>query len=65
MAVRDERGRVVRLSGINQDVTGEEINRRLLEESRERFRLMFEKAPVAISYTDRETGRVHFNEAGE
>jgi len=65
MAVRDKEGKVVRLMGINQDVTEEEINRRLLEESRERFRLLFEKAPVAISCTDHETGRVYFNEAGE
>ncbi len=48
-----------------EDVTERNRTGRMLEESTERFRLMLEKAPVAIAYTDRETGRVHLNEAHE
>ena len=63
--VCDASGRAVRKTGLNQDVTARHLSNRMLEQSEEKFRLMIESAPVAISYTDRETGLVHFNAAHE
>ncbi|MBU3665612.1 MAG: PAS domain S-box protein [Chthoniobacterales bacterium] len=48
-----------------EDVTERQLAQRLLEQSEERFRLMFEQAPVAIVYTDLATGDMHFNAAYE
>lgn len=48
-----------------EDITDRKLDEVRLQESEERFRLMVEKAPVAIAYTDRKTGRVQFNEAHE
>jgi PAS domain S-box-containing protein len=62
---RDQTGRAVRMAGINQDMTERNRSISLLAQSEEKFRLMIEKAPVAISYTDRATGLVHFNAAYE
>lgn len=48
-----------------EDVSQWKRDQEKLRESEERFRLMIEKAPVAIAYTDRKSGRVHVNEAHE
>jgi PAS domain S-box-containing protein len=63
--VCDASGRPVRKTGVNQDVTARHLANRMLEQSEEKFRLMIESAPVAVSYTDRATGRVYFNAAHE
>ncbi len=43
--VRDKDGRIVRLAGLAQDVTGAKIRSEALAESEERFRLLVEGAP--------------------
>jgi PAS domain S-box-containing protein len=63
--VCDASGRAVRRPGLNLDVTARHLANRRLEQREEKFRLMIESAPVAVSYTDRATGLVHFNAAHE
>jgi len=65
VVTRDQSGGVVLMTGMNQDVTDRILDSQRLAASEQKFRLMFEQAPVALSYTDRATGLVRFNEAFE
>ena len=62
--IRDETGQAVRVVGVNRDVTEQEENRRRLASEEEKFRTLFELAPVGIAMNDFETGEfLRFNAA--
>ena len=62
--IRDEAGQAVRVVGINRDITEQEENRRRLAAEEEKFRTLFELAPVGIAMNDFATGEfLRFNDA--
>lgn len=52
----DEDGNLQGIMGFSKNVTQNEINRNELIQSEERFRTIFEEAPLGIAIFDRETG---------
>ncbi|TVR91888.1 MAG: PAS domain S-box protein, partial [Spirochaetaceae bacterium] len=62
--IRNESGQAVRVVGINRDITEQEENRRRLATEEEKFRTLFELAPVGIAMNDFATGEfLRFNDA--
>ncbi len=62
--IRDARGQVLRVVGINRDITEQEEHRRRLELAEAKFRGFFEGAPVGITMNDYATGAfLEFNAA--
>jgi PAS domain S-box-containing protein len=61
--VRDAAGKVIRVHGVNRDVTGEREAERILRESEERFRTMANSAPSPVWVTRAEGGVEFVNEA--
>ncbi|TVR72321.1 MAG: PAS domain S-box protein [Spirochaetaceae bacterium] len=62
--IRNEAGAAVRVVGINRDITEQEENRRRLAAEEEKFRTLFELAPVGIAMNDFATGEfLLFNDA--
>ncbi len=63
-AHRDPSGALVRIVGVDCDVTAEKEAEIALAESEQKFRTLFEASPVGISLTDMQSGQyLHFNEA--
>ncbi|GAB6090746.1 PAS domain-containing hybrid sensor histidine kinase/response regulator [Spirochaeta dissipatitropha] len=54
--IRNAAGEAVRVVGVNRDITEQEENRRRLAAEEEKFRTLFELAPVGIAMNDFETG---------
>jgi len=62
--IRDEHGQVLRVVGINRDVTEAEYASRQLEAAEAKFRGLFEGAPVGIAMNDYASGAfLEFNAA--
>ena len=61
--IHDESGQPIRMAGSGQDVTALHKAERALRESEERYRVLFENAPVGIGVADREGRLVAFNDA--
>ncbi|MFH1242900.1 MAG: PAS domain S-box protein, partial [Pseudomonadota bacterium] len=55
--IKDEKGRVVGIAGAARDVTERTRAEKLLRESAERFRAIFEQAALGVAQVETETGR--------
>lgn len=64
-AVRDDRGRIIRLQGAFQDITEQRLAREALQASEERFRLLSKATSDAIWDWDMVTGALWWNEGFE
>jgi PAS domain S-box-containing protein len=63
-AMRDARGRIVKLRGTAQDITERKWAEEALHRSEQKFSTIFRNSPVALSVSELETGRfVEINEA--
>lgn len=60
---RDEEGKGVRVTGVNWDITDVKERELKLRESEERFRQMFENAPVGIGLVDLEGNWTRINKS--
>jgi PAS domain S-box-containing protein len=58
--VRDDSGRVIAVTGIVRDITERKKTEKMLQESEERFRAIFEGANDGILAADTKTGRFSF-----
>ncbi|TVP78295.1 PAS domain S-box protein [Thioalkalivibrio sp.] len=62
--IRNDAGKVVRVVGVNRDITSQEENRRQLAAEEAKFRDLFELSPVGIAMNDFATGAfLEFNDA--
>lgn len=62
--IRDSDGQVIRVVGVNRDITEQETQKRRLEAEEAKFRGLFEGSPVGIAMNDFETGAfLEFNAA--
>lgn len=62
-AVRSEEGKMVRLSGVIQDITDRKLAEQEMLKSRERYRIIFSQSKDAIYISTRQGLMVDFNEA--
>jgi len=63
--VYDESGSLVRVLGINKDVTQRKRSEEALRDSESRFRELVERSPFGIYIVDSQFRIVHMNEAGQ